>query len=361
MGNNSRDLYIIIFCDLVNSSEVAAELSPDDYANNYIKSFYFTGLTALNYMKKKYTKTWMDTHSRLVGDEIVVFMRIKDIDNPIDEVRQAVTFVYTLKLYWLFSPYIIERVIKNKMPREISCGIHVGHISKIIPNINFKGEVNFGKYASYEINVAKRVESYSRKGNTSYIFATHYISSHFSSWQKKHMNENRLKKDRNNLQLLGCVDFDAPLSVELKGVASNIDIAELNSRAEGCDHILRDFLDLDESFSSVKTMIFWFENISKQNNKNNAFIPEKKDRYYFNKFIYNTTELDKYISCLNFLTKCSANIWFHFNILYITQALKKNVLIVKRINKHDNMLRKIAENFSRLLDRIQRDLYHGSL
>lgn len=37
-GNN-KDIFIIIFCDLVNSSEVGAELSPDNYANNYIKSF----------------------------------------------------------------------------------------------------------------------------------------------------------------------------------------------------------------------------------------------------------------------------------------------------------------------------------
>ncbi len=105
---------LIIFCDLIGSSEVANELTPERYANDYIKSLYFTGESALDFIKKEINSEWDLNNTDKIkydpsGDEILILKRIENIKDCIEDIVTALSFAYTLKLYWLLSPYTVKK------------------------------------------------------------------------------------------------------------------------------------------------------------------------------------------------------------------------------------------------------------
>ena len=107
--------YLILFADLVGSTEVAVEVDPSFYAKTYVASFHWAARRAMKFIKNKkvfkheqFKKTIQDTDIRIAGDEALSFTlldyaKLTDIERE-DIVASAIAFAYVTKLYWLASP-----------------------------------------------------------------------------------------------------------------------------------------------------------------------------------------------------------------------------------------------------------------
>ena len=312
---------LMIFCDLVGSSEVANELTPQHYANDYIKSFYFVGESALNFIEKEIDCEWKLNNTSKIeydpsGDEILIFKKIEDIKDCTNDVVTALSFAYTLKLYWLLSPYTVKKILDKKPPREIACGVHIGRIVRV-KSSNLSD--NSTKYASYDINIAKRVEGVSRKGTSSNVYVTNFIGEKFNKWRKKELQERKLIT---HLRLLTCTGFESVTPEPLTGIAEKVWVSELIPNFKHPDNkiSLSDILDAmkDETsgFKAYETLSSCIKIFFGQQNQDNRWFSKESS------FKGNEAEIiNKYLENLIYLSKCSANLWFNFNAFYIASAL----------------------------------------
>lgn len=311
-----NDRCLIIFSDLIGSSEVADELTPEEYANNYIKSFYFAGKLALNFIKKVNPKWKTDIEYDFSGDEILIFKKIDYINGCSNDVVTALSFAYTLKLYWLLSHYTVNKIMNKKPPREIACGLHIGDVVLVKPS---NGRSCSPRYASYAINIAKRVETTSRKGVSSNIYATNIIGEIFNKWKKQ-----EIKKSIENLRLLICTAFKSAMPELLKGISGKVWISELVPKFKCSED-----KDLFEILKVIKgeneyhayeahKMLSKCINMFFNRNANNewAFSPHPLKVSKDKKINYS-----RYLRNLIYLSKCSANLWFKFNTFYIASGL----------------------------------------
>lgn len=318
MGNDSLN-YIIIFCDLVGSSEVANELTPKDYANKYIKSFYSAGILTRNFIGTL-KKDWEDKDEERIkyhflGDEILVFKKIDNLRNCTEDVITAISFAYTLKLYWLVSSYTRRKILMSKPPREISCGIHIGGITEVKLKKFFKEK----KFASYDINIAKRVETISREGFSSNVFVTNYVAEVFNKWRKEQLTKD-IKTEE--LRLLTCAGFNPAEAKKLKGIAADVYVTELipniESHKKDPSAILEALKKRITKWHAHKTLKKWV----------GMLLESRKSPFA------NNSNREKYLNNLTYLARCSANLWFNFNVFYVAIALtdKSDKEILKEIN-----------------------------
>lgn len=185
MANTSN--YLILFGDLVGSTEVAAELDPQEYANTYMASFRWAASCAYKFVKAKNVfpgASFKTTISSPVvtGDEVFSFTNMASSSKSAsvqDLVASAVAFAYATKLCWLASPYNVQRMLRQQFPRDIAFGLHIGPAAKVPCG---------GKdmpIASLHINVAKRIESSARSGRALRIFASRDVADLYAGWQKR--------------------------------------------------------------------------------------------------------------------------------------------------------------------------------
>jgi class 3 adenylate cyclase len=164
MVRHKKYTSLILFADLVGSSEVGNTLTPEAYWDVYVSNFYAAVKVAQKIANLQETP---QCHVRLVGDECVIFCQE---DNPTpdkfltDQVHKIVRFTYILKALWFVSPFNIKRMEDHKSPREIAVGAHCGTILEIMPQKeNGIAYENNPWFLGHTINVAKRIESISRE------------------------------------------------------------------------------------------------------------------------------------------------------------------------------------------------------
>lgn len=155
---------LILFADLVGSSEVGNTLTPEDYWTEYVSNFYAAVTVAQEMVK---LSRMPKCHIRLVGDECVIFYHDgthNHNDYLTNQVHKIVRFTYILKALWFVSPFNIRRMQDHKSPREIAVGAHCGTILEIMkPKENGIAYENNSWFLGHTINVAKRIESISRE------------------------------------------------------------------------------------------------------------------------------------------------------------------------------------------------------
>ena len=182
--------YLILFADLIGSTEVASEAIPSFYAQNYIASYHWAARRAEEFIKKtifshdKFKKTIEKIE--VVGDEVASFSLMDEFtDSNIEEqedlVASAVAFAYVIKLYWLASPYNLSRMLDKQFPREIAVGIHIGPAALVPTPEDDKSP----RIASFHINVTKKIENQAREGGESLIFVSYEVADMFQGWLKR--------------------------------------------------------------------------------------------------------------------------------------------------------------------------------
>jgi len=178
--------YLIVFADLISSTEVAVELDPENYAKEYIASFNWSVLRAEEFVRMRIEHAHPRLHFEPAiqgvdprGDEAICFQSIDATagarDGP-DLVASAVAWAYVTKLFWMAAPYNLRRIVKHQFPRDIAFGLHIGPAA-IVPCTKKEA------IASLHINMTKRIESEAREGGCSRIFASVDVIEKFQEWQ----------------------------------------------------------------------------------------------------------------------------------------------------------------------------------
>lgn len=226
---NETSNYLILFADLIGSTEVAVEVTPSFYAQNYIASYHWAARRAELFIKsrrifkKDKFKNTLDK-IRVAGDEVLSFSPVEESSkNKValeDTAASAVAFAYITKLYWLASPYNLRRMLDRQFPRDIAVGIHIGPAA-LVPIPKKKSE-NI-QIASLHINVTKRIENQAREGSESRIFASYDVADMFKGWLERH--QKIPVKHRSPLSFTEFVK--RPIGDPVKGVSKKLQLLEL--------------------------------------------------------------------------------------------------------------------------------------
>lgn len=162
---------VVMFVDIMGASEVSNHKSPRDYAD-FVEGFQ----TLFCSICEKYVDTWYVEHKNHVqysarGDEGLLMIYISQDEVKLTEnVDIAINIALELKRQWLCSHENRCRIVKHGLlPIDLGIGIHVG---RTLVRKGKKGSGNPGgmKPEGYAINLAKRVEGYSRAGKFSHLF-----------------------------------------------------------------------------------------------------------------------------------------------------------------------------------------------
>lgn len=243
---NEKRVATIMFVDLVGSSEVASLWKLEEYSQNYLDEFHKKLNEALDYHKlekknKNLNDDFVDWDIR--GDQLSFIIASKQPDSKGESgesestksIRKDIIKVFSLalgiKYRWLFNEATgIKRLEELKAPFEIAIGINTGEIIlKEIPDAN--GEESKVSAEGYAINLAKRVESESRKGDLSNIFVSENTYGFYSDIS----GENILRFKQQDKSVL-------------KGISGNVRIYELI------------FANLDEDDEIIKIPDNWLQN-----------------------------------------------------------------------------------------------------
>lgn len=233
--------YLILFADLIGSTEVAVEVTPSFYAQTYVSSYHWAARRAMTFIKSKAvfpSERFKDVikNFRIAGDEVLSFTPLDAVEDITKEdiVASAIAFAYVTKLYWLVSPYNLQRMIGRQFPRDIAVGIHIGPAA-VVPTSKNKKQI-----ASLHINATKRVEGKARGGKESRIFASYEVCDHFNKWlcrvEKKEGGGIKNRSPLSFTHLEPREDLDT-----VKGMPKKIQLLELKWPAN--DSNLTDLLD----------------------------------------------------------------------------------------------------------------------
>jgi len=221
--------YLILFADLIGSTEVAAEVTPSFFARTYIASYHWAARQAKRYIEEnpfeheKFQKKIDFNEIRISGDEVLSFSSVEETPNNKPEledmIASAVAFAYVMKLYWLASPYNLRRMLDKQFPRDIAVGIHIGPAVTVPSDKDEK----VTQIASFHINVTKRIENKARAGSESKIFASYDVADMFKGWLERRQKDSF--KDRSPLSFTEFTRRQDGDSV--KGVSKKLLLLEL--------------------------------------------------------------------------------------------------------------------------------------
>jgi len=242
--------YLLLFADLVGSTDVAVEMSPAPYAGTYIASFHWAVRKAMEFVKSE--EAFKSEHfSRVIngisvaGEEALSFTPLDGTGGVkwqkpcFDLVASGVAFAYVTKLYWLASPYNLQRMIGSHFPRDVAIGIHIGPAVRV-PNLGQQEQT----IASLHINITKRIEGQARNGEESRIFASFEVHKGFTAWLEDVHREAGTAK-RSPLSFTNFHFRGNPRKVQ--GVPKKLQMMELEWPIDG-----KDFKDLTDLLTRLR-------------------------------------------------------------------------------------------------------------
>jgi class 3 adenylate cyclase len=338
--------YLLLFADLIGSTEVASETPASIFSRNYISSFHWAAKKAEIFIKTKKLLFKKQTFARTIdkikiaGDEVLSFTRI---DQGIDSVQledmvaSAVAFAVVTKLCWLFAPYNLRRILDKHFPREIAVGIHIGPVVEV-PIEN--GEDT--QIASLHINVTKRIETLAREGSESRIFVSSDVVEKFNGWLERHKND-----DVKYCSPISFAEFkEQENKVSVKGVSKKLRLYELvlPSKSKGkLDNLMLELIktpttidaDLEDASEFFAKEFFEKELFKYKNNIQaidiaNLRIHSIEDyiELWFN-VVTNQTEL------------FSDEEWFILNCLLISGSLSRHDKVKRQFDKYVGIMTSI--------------------
>ncbi|MBN1803618.1 MAG: tetratricopeptide repeat protein [Sedimentisphaerales bacterium] len=152
----------ILFVDIMNSMEIANYWAPKKY-NDFLNEFQRLMQHGISLWRKGIKQI------KLAGDELVVFYCSKDVTW---DIVNAISLANTLKLMWYAGKPNRERVNEGKKILDLGVGINTGYVTYEYRPVldDFKRYIRKRKtFEGLPISLAKRIESFSRKGKYSRI------------------------------------------------------------------------------------------------------------------------------------------------------------------------------------------------
>jgi len=203
---------IIMFVDIMGASEVSNHKSLKQYwefVNKFQDLFRRVCDKQIGELYEGEDFDFIQHTER--GDEgLLMFYRPTDQAGISADIDTAIQIALELKREWLCMEENSERIIRSGLlPVNLAVGIHVGrtYLEK-----KSKTETNRGGWLpeGYAINLAKRVESYSRQGRFTHIFLSEAAHGHLNSLPDE------------KLYL-----FDSPQVFSPKGISRDIRVYEV--------------------------------------------------------------------------------------------------------------------------------------
>ncbi|MFP3867707.1 MAG: tetratricopeptide repeat protein [Desulfobacteraceae bacterium] len=159
----------ILFGDIVNCVEVSNNASLENY-DDFICQFQEVAVNAFHqYLIFDKRNRRYQLHKNffytLKGDELFLIL----LTTPAADLKTLLTMALHLKIKWLLSPFNRTRVDIGQTPKDVGIGINFG---KIIMGWH-PGNKEFPTPEGFQINLAKRIESESRRGSHSKIYLSH--------------------------------------------------------------------------------------------------------------------------------------------------------------------------------------------
>jgi len=194
-----------MFVDIIGASEVSNHLSVVRY-KEFVQEFKDIFRSAC----RSYLDNWLDDLKEIddyqfsaKGDEgLLLIYPEGDAQKTSLLIDIAINIALELKRSWLLSKRNRENVRSGIVPIDIAVGIHIGQTCLAE---DFEGEKPVKRPEGYAINLAKRIEGFSRTGQYSHIFVS----------EAAHGLLNRLADEKTYL-------FDEPKSQLVKGFSREI-------------------------------------------------------------------------------------------------------------------------------------------
>lgn len=168
---------VVLFADIIGCSEVSNNCSIIQY-DKFLSQFQAICEETVNHLFPKNEYSVEKFERTIKGDEICLILHSgSDIESDyftdkdgknaylIKDINNAVLFAIGLQLTWLASKYNQERIKDLLLPRGIGVGINIGPVMFETHPAADRNKTSEG----YAINLAKRIEGASRKGEYSKI------------------------------------------------------------------------------------------------------------------------------------------------------------------------------------------------
>lgn len=198
---------VILFADVIGCSEISNHKKLKEY-NVFINNFQrcFKSVCE-HYKKEEYNNNddYYDYQSR--GDEGCLKIFVPNRDDLSIDVDNAICIGLDLKRQWLLEEDNAGRIANGLLPVDIAIGIHSGTVW--VNKEEKKGKIKY-RPEGYAINLAKRIESASRKGKFSHILVSE------SAREELH-----LLKDECHYR------FSKPFTIDPKGISRSIKVFEV--------------------------------------------------------------------------------------------------------------------------------------
>jgi len=156
----------ILFVDIMDSLEIANYWGTTKY-NKFLNEFQRLMQNGICIWRKGIKQI------KLAGDELVVFYCSKNIT---EDIVNSIALANTLKLMWYVGEPNSERMKEGKKILDLGIGINTGYVTyEYRPAFNdLKKYIRKRKtFEGLAISLAKRIESFSRKGKYSRIMLGH--------------------------------------------------------------------------------------------------------------------------------------------------------------------------------------------
>ena len=197
---------VVMFADIIGASEISNHEELKNYAK-IVRDFQ----ELFKQLCKDFEEAWSENVPGFVynakGDEGYLMIYPEDNESDVSiHIDAAINIALELKRRWLWSDYNKKRINNGLLPIELGIGIHAGKTYLM----EDKKPKEHAKLEGYAINLAKRVESESRKGRFSHIFLSEAAYGHV-------MN---LADEKTYI-------FDQPQKMTPKGISGNIWVYEI--------------------------------------------------------------------------------------------------------------------------------------
>lgn len=162
---------VVLFADIIGCSEISNHMNLGVY-NAFLTEFH----KMFQRVVEKHREDYYEQHERdyviddARGDEGCLKIFVPGRDNNADDVDVAIQIALDLKREWLLSGDNWARVKESGLlPSDLAIGIHLG---KTFINKEPPGSKHTYRPEGYAINLAKRIEGYSREGQFTHIFVS---------------------------------------------------------------------------------------------------------------------------------------------------------------------------------------------
>ena len=160
-----------MFADIMGASEVSNHKTPREYAQ-FVKEFQSLFRTICRLFSERFYEGKSDDFSYTArGDEGLLMIHPRGTGRTVsDHVDTAIHIALQLKRQWLCSKENERRINSGLLPIDLGIGIHAG-----------RTYLSVGKPEGYAINLAKRVEGYSRQFGFSHILISEAAQGYLQS------------------------------------------------------------------------------------------------------------------------------------------------------------------------------------